>query len=204
MADPRADMAALRQLGLPPPAPARPRPTATSPPAKVARGKSGAEAPARAPQARGPEKAKPRGRKRADDERKPVPHEGEPEGPSEGRRSHHTTVYLEGAARTVLEQRLRDDPEATVADAMLDAVRSALDRLQQEQAPPPGLAADDPLPPPPRRRRRRRIEDGRPVQVRLSIAEREALDRIAGELGLSVSALISASLLAGKARATPL
>ena len=122
--------------------------------------------------------------------------------PIDERRSRHTTVYLEAAARASLEDRLGADPDATVADVMLGAVRAALPELREEQRPPPAATSDDPLPPPPRRRRRRRVEDGRAVPVRFSPAEREALDRLGDELDRSISALISAALV-GVARERP-
>lgn len=111
------------------------------------------------------------------------------------RRSQNTTVYLDGTARARLEGILQADADSTVADAMLDAVRSAVGTLRGSRAPTPVVAADDPLPPPPQRRRRRRVEDGRAVPVRFSRAEREALDHLGRELGLSVSGLIAEALV---------
>jgi len=116
---------------------------------------------------------------------------------TDNRRSRHTTVYLEAAARAKLEERLQSDPDATVADVMLDAVRAGVPQLREERRPPPMATGDDVLPPPPRRRRRRRVEDGRAVPVRFSVAEREALDHLSEELDSSVSGLVSAALVLG-------
>ncbi|MGH9154900.1 MAG: hypothetical protein ACRD1K_03400 [Acidimicrobiales bacterium] len=122
---------------------------------------------------------------------------------ADDRRSQHTTVYLEATARARLGEALHADPEATVADAMLGAVRSGLPQLRSTQLAEPPAIADDPLPPPPRRRRRRRVEDGRAVPVRFSRAERDALDRLGEELGLSVSGLISEALALGSGEPAP-
>jgi len=116
---------------------------------------------------------------------------------TDNRRSRHTTVYLEAAARTKLDERLQSDADATVADVMLDAVRAGVPQLREERRPPPMATGDDVLPPPPRRRRRRRVEDGRAVPVRFSVAEREALDYLSEELDCSVSGLVSAALVLG-------
>jgi hypothetical protein len=116
--------------------------------------------------------------------------------PADDRRSRHTTVYLEAPARARLEERLAGDADLTVADAMLDAVRSTVPWLREQRPAPPEARPDDPLPPPPRRRRRRHVEDGRAVPVRFSPAERDALDRLGEELDLSVSGLISEALVA--------
>ena len=184
MADPRAEMAALRGIGVAPPArseaaPAAPPsvapPTPTPAPTRRSPGTKRAGRPTAAPK---PDRAAP-----------PV----EPAA-GEHRRSRHTTVYLEGPARARLDERLKAEPEATVADVMLEAVRAGYARLRQERPAQPAPAPDDPIPAPPPRRRRRRVEDGRAVPVRFSPREREALDRVGGELDLSISGLISAAL----------
>ena len=94
-----------------------------------------------------------------------------------------------------LQERLDRDPELTVADAMLDAVRYSVGGMRARRAAEVQERPNDPLPPPPPRRRRRRVEDGRAVPVRFSPAEREALERLGEELDLSVSALISEALI---------
>ena len=189
MADPRAEMAALRGIGVGPP----PRPPAGSPQASP-------EAPAVTPPkppATGAKAARPT--KKSSGAPSPRRRTAEPTQPPalppsvEDRRSRHTTVYLEAPARARLEERLEADPDATVADVMLGVVRAGIAELRQGR-PAPAAAADDPIPPPPRRRRRRRVEDGRAVPVRFSAAEREALDRLSQELDMSVSGLISAAL----------
>ena len=191
MADPRAEMAALRGIGVGPP----PRPAAETPqappkvPADTApKPSSGTAAKANPPAKRSSSAPSPR--------RPPVEPIQTPVAPPsvEDRRSRHTTVYLEAPARARLEERLDADPDATVADVMLGAVRAGIAELRQGRPAPPAAAADDPIPPPPRRRRRRRVEDGRAVPVRFSAAEREALDQLGQELDMSVSGLISAAL----------
>ncbi|MFN2504743.1 MAG: hypothetical protein ABR540_11080 [Acidimicrobiales bacterium] len=190
MADPRAEMAALRDIGVGPP----PRPAAAAPASSEATPPAPPKtSPATAAKARRPAKKSssvpsPRGRA--------VEPVQAPVGPPsvEDRRSRHTTVYLEAPARVRLEERLEADPDATVADVMLGAVRAGIAELRQGRPPTPAITADDPIPPPPRRRRRRRVEDGRAVPVRFSTAEREALDRLGQELDMSVSGLISAAL----------
>ena len=191
MADPRAEMAALRGIGVGPP----PRPAAGSPQAEP-------EAPAvtapKPPPATGAKAGRlPKTSSSAPSpRRRPAEPTQPPAAPPsvEDRRSRHTTVYLEAPARARLEERLGADPDATVADVMLGAVRAGIAELRQGRPPPPAAAADDPIPPPPRRRRRRRVEDGRAVPVRFSAAEREALDQLGQELDMSVSGLISAAL----------
>ena len=190
MADPRAEMAALRGIGVGPP----PRPAAGSPQAEP-------EAPAvtapKPPPATGAKAGRPpkTSSSAPSPRRRPAEPTQPPAGPSvEDRRSRHTTVYLEAPARARLEERLEADPDATVADVMLGAVRVGIAELRQGRPATPAAAADDPIPPPPRRRRRRRVEDGRAVPVRFSAAEREALDQLGQELDMSVSGLISAAL----------
>lgn len=190
MADPRAEMAALRGIGVGPPA----RTGADRPQASTAL------SPAAATPAPSPEPAATKARrattKKSSSRRSPEPAQAPPAPPAaEDRRSRHTTVYLEGPARARLEERLDADRDATVADVMLGAVRAGVGELREGRPAAPAVGADDPLPPPPRRRRRRRVEDGRAVPVRFSAAEREALDRLGQELDMSVSGLISAALV---------
>lgn len=187
MADPRADMAALRGIGVAPPERSKTAPTTAPPPTAAP------PEPPPAPSRRSP------GTKRASSRSTAAPRPDRAAPPveptaGEDRRSRHTTVYLEGPARARLDERLKADPEATVADVMLDAVRAGYARLRQERPGQPAPAPDDPIPAPPRRRRRRRVEDGRAVPVRFSPGEREALDRVGGELDLSISGLISTAL----------
>lgn len=189
MADPRADMAALRGIGVRPPArppaagseaPEAPTPATTSaPPAASA-----------AAQRRRPKAGTASSRRSPTELAAPV---GPPA--AQDRRSRHTTVYLEAPARDRLEEGLEADRDATVADVMLGAVRTAIGELRKGRPAAHPTAADDPIPPPPRRRRRRRVEDGRAVAVRFSLAEREALDRLGEELDMSLSGLISAALV---------
>ena len=184
MADPRAEMAALRGIGVGPP----PRPAAESPQASPA-------APAVSPPKPPPATAAKAPPKKSSSAPSAEPTQPPVVPPSaEDRRSRHTTVYLEAPARARLESRLEADPDATVADVMLGAVRAGIAELRQGRPATPAAAADDPIPPPPRRRRRRRVEDGRAVPVRFSAAEREALDQLGQELDMSVSGLISAAL----------
>lgn len=205
MADPRSDMAALRGLGVAPPGrgPSNPTPSGDqAPPAATPSKSEAATKPAKkAPGRRAPAK-RPTTSTGAARAPQPPPREGGTEPVADDRRSRHTTVYLEAAARAALEERLSADRDATVADVMLGAVRAAVPQLREERRPPPGLV-DDALPPPPRRRRRRRVEDGRAVPVRFSSAEREALDRLGEELDRSVSGLVSAALTLGPKAPSP-
>lgn len=190
VADPRSEMAALRDLGVPPPArPAAPPPEPA--PTKAADDRAPAKRAAkRTPVVR---PAGPAAVRRAEATDPPA------QAPSpQERRSRHTTVYLEAPARARLDALLEADPDATVADAMLEAVRAGVSAMRKARPDARPRAADDPIPAPPRRRRRRRVEDGRAVPVRFSESEREALDRLGVELDLSVSALISTALLAGQ------
>ena len=191
MADPRAEMAALRGIGVgPPPRPAAETPQASPEAPAVTPPKPSSATTAKAD--RPPKKSS----SAPSPHRRPAEPVQTPVGPPsvEDRRSRHTTVYLEAHARARLEERLEADPDATVADVMLGAVRAGIAELRQGRPATPAVAADDPIPPPPRRRRRRRVEDGRAVPVRFSAAEREALDRLGQELDMSVSGLISAAL----------
>lgn len=202
MADPRAEMAALRGIGVgPPPRPAAPTPQASPEAPDAAPPKPSPAIVAGAGPAAKKSSSGPSSRRRPAE---PVRAPAQP--PAEDdRRSRHTTVYLEGPARARIEERLEADPDATVADVMLGAVRAGIAELRQSRPAPPATTADDPIPPPPRRRRRRRVEDGRAVPVRFSAAEREALDGLGQELDMSVSGLISAALVlpAQSARQTP-
>lgn len=182
MADPRADMAALRGIGVAPPT------RSAAPNASTADSSTAATPPST------PSTPRNSGRpvKRSIAERSPAE---PPEPVEEGRRSRHTTVYLEAAARARLAEGLETDPDATVADVMLGAVRAGIGTLRAGRPPTPAVPTDDPIPPPPRRRRRRRVADGRAVPVRFTTAERQALDRLSRELDMSVSGLISAALV---------
>jgi hypothetical protein len=185
MADPRAQVAALRDLGLKPPA--RPSPTIPDPPPRPP--DAGIDDQTRQPAPR--ESARPARGTTAKPSKVPS---AVPVPALDSRRSRSTTVYLAVDARRSLEEAQRRDPDATVADLMLAAVRAQIVSLRAHHVAPSPPAADDPLPIAVRPRRRRRVNDGRPVPVRFSPAELAGLNSLAAELGESVSSLISAAL----------
>ncbi len=205
MADPRAGIEALRELGQPTEAgPSRaldlappPRRPASEQPQREKPYPSTPEPPSRAARVgeRPPRTAERQPRVTASSPPPPVPDRPHSATNPEQRRSVSMTIYLDATARQALQLARDRDSDATVADVMLNAIRATIGELRREhEHEHEAFDPDDPLPPPPRQRRRRHVSDGRPVPVRLSPAERTAVDGLAADLDLSVSALVSVAL----------
>jgi len=102
------------------------------------------------------------------------------------------TVTLTRDAAVLLEAARRSG--ATVREVFVDAVRSSVDELRRRH-PPVQVDPSTPIPYVAARRRRRLEGYGVKVPVRLYRPEKEALDALADELGLSVSAMVTEALV---------
>lgn len=109
------------------------------------------------------------------------------------RRDQTTTYYL-GAPASAALAAASDRLGLSRADTILTAIRQVGEQLRQEHQD--SLPSHDILDLPPRAPRQRRgsVKDGRSVQAVLSAAERDAIQRFAGEVNMSASELVSRCL----------
>lgn len=206
MADPRSNVASLRSLGgmsPPPRPPARPpvaepdeRPEAEDDQVSP----SAAEAPTAAPRpvpddaaATPPAAAQPtrpsRPRTQQRRSRRTAPAESAVGGSL--RRDVPTTVYLPKATRERLRV-ARAQTRMSAVDVILDAIHTEWKAAKaDEEIGGPAPARDPDLELPVARRPRRQVEDGAPVQIRLTRVEHDQLTRLASRSGVSLSELVT-------------
>ena len=115
-----------------------------------------------------------------------------PEAPGRSRgRLRYLELYLTGRAHELLLA--RRDVGQTFGESAMEALRRSRRWLVETYAPPPADPDDD-FPPPRRSKRRFQVDGGRHVSVGVTDEEAEAVARLAAQVDLNVSQLVSVAV----------
>jgi hypothetical protein len=106
-------------------------------------------------------------------------------------RLRYLELYLTGRAHELLVS--QRDAGQTFGESVTEALRRSRRWLVDTHAPPPPDPDDD-FPPPRRSRRRFQVDGGRHVSAGVTDEEAEAIARLAAQVDLNVSQLVSVAV----------